>query len=56
MKLLTVAQAAEQIGYSKETIRRWIAEEKLQAKRMPSGRIRIEASELEALLKPAGQK
>ena len=56
MKLLSVAQAAEQLGYSKETLRRWIAEGKLSAKRLPSGRIRIEVSELQSLLKPSGHE
>ena len=52
-ELLTVSKVALRLGYTGETIRRWISEGKLQAQRLPSGRIRIEPEAVEALLKPA---
>ena len=52
MKFLTVAATSERLGYAKETVRRMIAQGRLPAVRLPSGRLRIAEADVEALLKP----
>lgn len=52
-RLLTVAQAADRLGYAKETVRRLISQGQLPAVRLPSGRLRISEETIEHLLRPA---
>ena len=54
MMLLTVAEAAERLGYCKETVRRLIAEGRLPALKLPSGRLRVAEADVQAILQPVG--
>ncbi|MGP5251486.1 helix-turn-helix domain-containing protein [Brachybacterium alimentarium] len=49
---LSIAEAAEQLGLTEKTIRRYIAAGKLPAYRVGSRTVRIKSSDLERLLKP----
>lgn len=49
--LLTIAQAAEQSGFSAKTIREWIGDKRLRALKAPGGReYRIRPADLEKCL------
>jgi excisionase family DNA binding protein len=48
--MLTAAEAAERLGFSPETVLRWIRQGKLPAIRTPTGRIRIREGDLERCL------
>lgn len=48
-ELLTVNQVAKQLLVSESTVRRWIRLDLIEASRLPSGRIRIGRSAIEAL-------
>jgi excisionase family DNA binding protein len=50
-ELLTVAQVAGRWHVSIRTVHRWIAEGKLKAVRLPSGRYRIRPADAEAALR-----
>lgn len=52
-ELLTTAQAAVELGVCNWTIRSWVSEGKLPARRLPGGQFRIRRSDLEAILIPA---
>jgi len=47
---LTVAQVADELGFSPRTILRWIDAGYLEAVRLPGGRIRIPQTALAAML------
>jgi excisionase family DNA binding protein len=47
---LTVAQVADELGFSPRTILRWIDAGGLEAVRLPGGRLRIPQSALAAML------
>ncbi len=47
---MTVAQVADDLGFSPRTILRWIDAGQLEAVRLPGGRLRIPQSALVALL------
>jgi excisionase family DNA binding protein len=47
---LTVAQVADELGFSPRTILRWIAAGNLQAVRLPGGRLRISQTAWSAFL------
>jgi excisionase family DNA binding protein len=49
-ELLTVAQVAERWQVHTRTVKRWIADGKLKAVRLPSGRYRIRAADADAAL------
>ncbi|WP_280472756.1 helix-turn-helix domain-containing protein [Nocardia cyriacigeorgica] len=52
--MLSVAAAADCCGVSTRTMRRWIAEGRLQAKRVGPRLVRIDPDELAKLLEPIG--
>jgi excisionase family DNA binding protein len=52
MALLTPAEVADRLRVSKRTVRRWVNDGKLQAVTLPSGHVRIEEADLEALMAP----
>ena len=56
MILLTVAEAAERLGYCKETVRRLIAEGRLPALKLPSGRLRVTEADVQAMLQPVSKR
>ena len=49
-QLLTIAEAAAYLRVHKQTVRRYIAANKLTASRLPSGVIRLKRSDLDAML------
>ena len=49
-ELFTPIEAAKQLKVDRITIYRWIKSGRLQANRLPDGRLRIEAKELDNLL------
>lgn len=49
---LSVAEAADQLGVSKETLRRWVEERRVRHIRFPSGAIRFRPSDIAELLEP----
>ncbi len=49
-ELFTPIEAAKRLKIDRITIYRWIKSGRLQAKRLPNGRIRIEERELDKLL------
>ena len=49
-RYLTVAQVADDLGFSPRTILRWIDAGHLEAVRLPGGRLRIPQSALAAML------
>ena len=48
--MLSTTEAAEILGVSAETIRRWAADGKIQAVRLPGGQLRIQRTEIDAIL------
>lgn len=57
--LLTVEQVAQRWQVHTRTVKRWIADGKLNAVRLPSGRYRIRVADAEAALRdtqPAGDE
>lgn len=50
--LLTPGEAAELLGVSGETLRRWADDSKVRHVRLPSGRRLFHRSDIEALLTP----
>lgn len=50
--LVSLADAADRLGCSPRTIRRWIAEGRLTAYRLGSRAIRIDLEQIDALLTP----
>jgi excisionase family DNA binding protein len=51
--LLTVAQAAEVLAVTPRTVTGWCRTGRLPYVQLPSGRLRIRRSDLDALLKPS---
>jgi len=49
-ELFTPMEAAKRLKVDRLTIYRWIKSGRLQANRLPDGRLRIEAKELDKLL------
>jgi putative resolvase len=49
-RLLTVKQAAQWLQVNEETVWRWIRKGKMKAVRLPSGRLRIEESEIRRMI------
>jgi excisionase family DNA binding protein len=47
---LTLPEAAERLGVSETSIRRWVKAGRLKAIHLPSGRRRVRAAEVEAIL------
>jgi excisionase family DNA binding protein len=47
---LTVAQVADELGFSSRTILRWIDGGQLEAVRLPGGRLRVPATALADML------
>lgn len=54
--LLSVAQAAHQLGVSPSTIWRWVDAGKLPAYRIGRKKIRVTREDLEQMVKPAGDR
>jgi excisionase family DNA binding protein len=50
--MLTSGQAAEIVGVTDETIRRWAEDGKVRHVRLPSGRLRFHRADIDALLEP----
>jgi putative resolvase len=55
-RLLTAKQAAQLLQVSEETIWRWVRAGKMKAVRLPSGRIRIEESEIRRIMTTSQEK
>lgn len=55
-KLLTTTEAANVLGVSDETLRRWAREELIRHVKMPSGQIRFRRADLDETLKPVEPK
>ena len=51
-KLLTTGKAAERIGVSIGTLRRWANAGRVRHVLMPSGRMRFDPADLDALMRP----
>jgi excisionase family DNA binding protein len=49
---LATGAAAELLGVSDETLRRWAEQGKVRYVRLPSGRLRFRRADLEAILVP----
>ena len=49
-KLLTTGEVAERLAVHPETVRRWVAQGKLSAVRLPSGVRRYRAADVDRLL------
>lgn len=49
---LTTGPAAEFLGVSPETLRRWAEERKIRHVRLPGGQLRFDVADLEAILTP----
>ncbi|MEW6933715.1 helix-turn-helix domain-containing protein [Trueperella pyogenes] len=52
MRLLSTGKAAEAFDVTSQTVRRWIDTGKIAAVVLPSGQLRIPASEVERILTP----
>ena len=50
--LVTVGEAARALRVHQSTVSRWVAAGKMQAIRLPSGRLRIRREDVERLLEP----
>jgi excisionase family DNA binding protein len=50
--LLTIHDVAEIFEVSDETVRRWVADGRLRHIRLPSGGIRFEPEDIEAIRRP----
>lgn len=48
-ELLTTSQAAEILGVSDETVRRWASERKIRHRRTPAGQLRFTRQDLESV-------
>ena len=53
-KHVSLSEAAEMLGVTTKTIRRYIAARKLPAYRVGPRLIRVDVADIEALLKPVG--
>lgn len=51
-ELLLTSAAAEILGVSDETLRRWAEEKKIRHVRLPSGQLRFRPEDLNAVLEP----
>lgn len=49
---LTTGEAADVLGVSDETLRRWADDRKVRHVRLPSGQLRFIRSDLDAVLQP----
>ena len=54
MRYLSVAEAAEELGVSSKSIRRWIADGRLTARRAGPRLIRIAKADLDKMMSPVG--
>ena len=52
MTLLTPEDVGERLGVSAQTVRRWIADGRVEAFRLPSGQYRIDEEQIESMLTP----
>jgi len=52
MTLLTPEDVGERLGVSAQTVRRWIADGRVEAFRLPSGQYRIDEEQIESRLIP----
>lgn len=50
--LLLTRAAADYLGVSHETLRRWADDKKIRHVRLPSGQLRFRRSDLDAVLQP----
>lgn len=48
--LLTAGEVAQLLGVSDETVRRWTREKRIRFVTLPTGRLRFDRSDVEALL------
>ncbi|BBY82010.1 helix-turn-helix domain-containing protein [Mycolicibacterium pulveris] len=53
-RLITITQAAEMLAVDPRTIRRWIAQGRLKARRIGPKLIRVELASVEAMGQPVG--
>lgn len=51
-QLLTTSAAAQFLGVSEETIRRWADDKRIRHIRLPSGQLRFRVSDLDEVLTP----
>ena len=56
MGRLTTSETALALRVTEQTVRKYIEEGNLPAKRLPNGRFLIDVSDVEALLKPTAKK
>lgn len=50
--LLTTSVAAKLLGVSDDALRRWVEQRKIRHIRLPSGQIRFQRADIEAILDP----
>lgn len=50
--LLTTSGAAQHLGVSEETIRRWADDKRIRHIRLPSGQLRFRVADLDEVLTP----
>jgi len=50
-KLLTLDEVANELRISRRTLYLWITQKRIKAIKLPNGKLRIESSELERVLK-----
>lgn len=55
-RFLSIQQAADEVGVNPKTIRRWISDGRLTARRVGPRLIRIERAELDRLMAPVGAR
>jgi excisionase family DNA binding protein len=55
-RMVSVTEAALRTGLQKETVRRYIAEGRLPAVKLPNGYYRVREQDLQRMLQPVGGK